>query len=156
MVRLGLKQGCPASPLLFSLFFDRVASAIQEAAADLHPPSHHIFTFLTLQLLILLFADDVALIAHSLDGLSHLYKAFKHFCSTNHLTINVQKTKAMVARDPTVGDSVTLDGDSFVRVEAFTYLGAVIDEGGTPHSIGQHIMSRASSSFGALCEFIGT
>jgi hypothetical protein len=27
-VKLGLKQGCPCSPLLFSLFFDRVSDAI--------------------------------------------------------------------------------------------------------------------------------
>lgn len=155
-VRLGLKQGCPASPLLFSLFFDRVASAIQAAAANLNPTPHHFFSFLTLQLLILLFADDVALIARSLDGLASIYKAFRHFCNNNHLTINPTKTKAMVARDDNIGDTITLEGDTFDRVPTFTYLGAVIDEDGTPGSIVLHIVQRARSSFGALCEFVGT
>lgn len=28
LIALGLKQGCPASPILFSLFFDRVETYI--------------------------------------------------------------------------------------------------------------------------------
>lgn len=155
-VRLGLKQGCPASPLLFSLFFDRVASAIQTAAANFSPTSNHFFSFLTLQLLILLFADDVALIARSLNGLATIYRAFKDFCNNNHLTINPTKTKAMVARDDTVGTTITLEGDTFDRVPTFTYLGAVIDQDGTPASIGLHVVQRARGSFSALCEFLGT
>ena len=29
-VRIGLKQGCPCSPVLFSIYFDRVAAALEE------------------------------------------------------------------------------------------------------------------------------
>lgn len=32
-VRVGLKQGCPCSPVLFSLYFDRVESAVQDYVA---------------------------------------------------------------------------------------------------------------------------
>ena len=31
-VLAGLKQGCPCSPLLFSVLFDRVEAVVQEAA----------------------------------------------------------------------------------------------------------------------------
>jgi hypothetical protein len=29
LVRIGVKQGCPASPILFSLFFDQVQAYVQ-------------------------------------------------------------------------------------------------------------------------------
>lgn len=95
-VRQGLKQGCPASPLLFSLLFDRVAAYVQAAVGALPTAAGDFYTFHTLQLLLLLFADDVALLARSEAGLGRLYRAFKGFCSQNHLTISSAKTKAMV------------------------------------------------------------
>lgn len=33
-VRQGLKQGCPCSPLVFSLYFDRVERYVREAVSS--------------------------------------------------------------------------------------------------------------------------
>jgi len=68
-VTMGLKQGCPCSPLLFSLFFDRVEAAVKLAAGSCTPYSRHFLRYLALQLLILLFADDVVLLAWTLQAL---------------------------------------------------------------------------------------
>ena len=88
----GLKQGCPCSPLLFSLLFARVEKVVVEAACHLLPTSRHFWEFLTMQLLLLLFADDVALIGRSPEGLEHLFLAFRDFCTASRLTINQDKS----------------------------------------------------------------
>ena len=60
-VTIGVKQGCPMSPCLFSLFFDRVSAYLQE-----HAPGRTRLRcpYLTaLIICILLYADDVVLLA---------------------------------------------------------------------------------------------
>ena len=125
-VRQGLKQGCPASPLLFSLLFDRVAAYVQAAVGALPTAAGNFYTFHTLQLLLLLFADDVALLARSEAGLGRLYRAFKGFCSQNHLTISSAKTKAMVQMPGPPPATITLDGDTYEVLPTFTYLGVTV------------------------------
>jgi hypothetical protein len=100
-VAKGLKQGCPCSPLLFSVLFDRVERVVREASADLTPASRHLCIFHSLQLLLLLFADDVALVARTQEGLERLFCAFREFCTTHRLAINGSKTHVMVVGDST-------------------------------------------------------
>ena len=66
-VNMGVKQGCPASPRVFCLFLDRVRDFI---AAHI-PRSWRAHTpFLALlATLILLYADDLVLIADSAEWL---------------------------------------------------------------------------------------
>ena len=64
---MGVKQGCPASPRVFYLFLDRVCDFIAAHA----PPSRGAHTpFLALlATFILLYADDLVLIADSAERL---------------------------------------------------------------------------------------
>lgn len=78
--------------------------------------------------MILLFADDVVLIAHSYQGLSAIYGAFKSFCIQHRLTISVEKTKAMITKGYTGGSHVSLGGDEFEVISQFRYLGVWMDE----------------------------
>ena len=66
-VYMGVKQGCPASPHVFCLFLDRERYFIAAHAS----PSWHIHTgFLALlATFILLYADDLVLIADSAERL---------------------------------------------------------------------------------------
>lgn len=68
-VALGLKQGCPCSPILFSLYFDRVEAAVQQAATAMGGGDGAFFQYATFQLLLLLFADDVVLVSRARAGL---------------------------------------------------------------------------------------
>ena len=76
-VNIGVKQGCPASPHVFCLFFDRVRDFIVAHA----PPSHRAHTpyLALLATFILLYADDVALIVASWERLQQHLHAFGHF-----------------------------------------------------------------------------
>ena len=95
-VRQRLDQAWAASPRRCSLLVDRVAAYVQAAVGAPPTATGGFYAFHTLQLLLLLFAEDVALRARSEAGLGRLYRAFKGFCSQNHLTISSAKTKAMV------------------------------------------------------------
>ena len=83
---MGVKQGCPASPRVFCLFFDRVQDFIAAHA----PPSRRAHTpFLALlATFILLYADDVVLIADSPERLQQLLHAFAHFADMNGMHIS--------------------------------------------------------------------
>ena len=60
MVNSGVKQGCPASPSVFALFIDRVSLYLREHWPGLKCPH-----LAAVALCILLYADDVALLADS-------------------------------------------------------------------------------------------
>jgi hypothetical protein len=96
-VRVGAKQGCPCSPNIFAAFFDRAYKAIfDELASAGRGASTDLVSLLSAQLVILFFADDVALIARSARGLRRVFRAFAGFCDREHLTVNREKTKVVV------------------------------------------------------------
>ena len=151
----GLKQGCPCSPLLFSIFFDRVERIVIEAFQEGASDQRHLLHFLTLVLVILLFADDVVLIAPSLHILGTVFRAFSDFCTTQCLSINQQKSKLLVVGDHSVPPAWHLDTWTFDRVDSFTYLGVELDQTGSPGHIISALATRATRAFGGLCDFVG-
>eukprot|EP00973_Karenia_brevis_P075389 10472842-Karenia_brevis.AAC.1 len=98
-------------------------------------------------IIILLYADDAALPADSVEDLQLAADIFVQFCNEMHLFVSVPKTKLMVfhaSEDEGVkyqNGAVTADGvavtiriyDQAVEaVRQFTYLGVVVDETGNP------------------------
>lgn len=86
----GVKQGDPLSPLLFGIFIDRIERWLAERApscgADLGQ-----------QLVrMLLYADDLALLAESETHLQQLLDALWAFCAEYDMEVNVRKTEIVV------------------------------------------------------------
>ena len=61
---VGVKQGCPLSPLLFSLYLDELESLQEKASEETDCPR-----LADILIAILLFADDIALFSYSQKGL---------------------------------------------------------------------------------------
>ena len=128
MCTAGVKQGCPLSPLLFGLYIDlleRKLLAIMTDAPKLH----------TLLVPILLFADDVILMATSLHGLQKQLDALSRFCLDYGLQVNLVKTKAMRFGSPSIlrkapSIDVMFDGTPIDVVSHFKYLGILFVESG--------------------------
>ena len=110
---LGVKQGCPLSPLLFGIFMDDMetllvaelgdAAALPTVAGRHMPPK--------------LFADDAFLIATTTAGLQPQLHFLQDYCNAKKLTVNTAETQVMMLRP---GGS---SGGRLVASEAFTYAG---------------------------------
>lgn len=81
---------------------------------------------------VLLYADDVAILAPSSEGLRRLFGAFSTFCSAEHLTISEKKTKVLISSPSWSSACFVAGAYSFEVVPAFRYLGITIDTTASP------------------------
>jgi hypothetical protein len=124
---LGVKQGCPLSPLLFALFVNDFESRVAACAvhgAPLRGSNRRVSH--------LFYADDLALISRSWQGLQALLDGTCQFSRGKGMLVNVQKSKIVVfntrvlpvRRSP--GGPVArwlYQGQELEVVGAFKYLG---------------------------------
>ena len=90
---VGVRQGCVLSPTLFSMFINQLADHMNERGrhgVQLLPDIMEIF--------ILLFADDVALLSTTPAGLQNQLNILQTCCENMQLNVNIDKTKVMVFR----------------------------------------------------------
>lgn len=119
---MGVKQGCPLSPTLFGLCIDQIEDFIPQALAE--EPDGPAIGMLTL--LLLIYADDVALFAHDIVSLQKLVDAMHTFCENTGLSINVNKTKFMLVRTQKrqeIQPTLMYQEKQIERVDSFMYLG---------------------------------
>ena len=84
-----MRQGCNLSPLLFSLFISDIDSHLSSNRADS-------ITLTNLKVQLLLFADDLVLLADSIQGLQDSLDKLSEYCQTWKLKINIDNTKGVV------------------------------------------------------------
>jgi hypothetical protein len=87
---IGVKQGCPLSPLLFGLYLDGLEKHLDALDGDSPPQLADIVVKL------LLYVDDLALMSETPQGLQKQIDALSEFCVERQLVINVRKTKVVV------------------------------------------------------------
>ena len=118
---VGVRQGCVMSPTLFSLFINQLANHINSKGV------HGVQLLPTLmELFILLFADDVALISTSPGGLQAQLNSLKVCCDELKLKVNIDKTKVMIFRKGGfVGqrEKWFFEGNALEVVNKYCYLG---------------------------------
>lgn len=119
---IGLKQGCMASPKLFILFVNQLASFLNDTdgvnGIQLSPNE--------IEILLLMFADDLALMSDTVLGLQRQLNALGTFCSDFGLTVNTKKTKIMVFKRGGVlarHERWTFNHEPLETVKSFTYVG---------------------------------
>lgn len=86
----GVKQGDPLSPLLFGLFIDRVEEWLHERASECGVQLGERLVR------VLLYADDLVLLANSPRQLQQLLDALHAFCAENCMHVNVAKSAVVV------------------------------------------------------------
>lgn len=138
----GIKQGCVLAPTLFGLFF---AAVLQDATSDLKSgvflqmrADGGLLNLARLRAKIkvrdivaheLQFADDCALVAHSLEDLQEITSHFASAAKSFGLTISLKKMEVLYQLAP--GSSyeeptVLIDDTRLNAVNKFCYLGSII------------------------------
>ena len=85
---LGLKQGCPLSPVLFNVYIDDLKNIFDDRCEPIDLQGNQINHFL--------YADDLVLLSTSGSGLQNCLTRLQNFSKAKHLTINTEKTKTMI------------------------------------------------------------
>ena len=117
----GLRQGCVLSPTLFSIIINEIATSVANEGK-------HGLQLLPglIELFILLFADDLALLSCSPHGLQVQLDCVHRLCMELGLKINTDKSKIMVFRKGGFlgrHEHWSIDGNQLEVVNRYAYLG---------------------------------
>ena len=117
----GIKQGCTASPILFSILIDEFSGIVENSGIR----GVQLFHELT-EILLLMFADDLALISDTVSGLQKLLYLLYEFCNDKGLIVNIAKTVIVVFKKSgglARNEFWTLGGVRLKVESSFTYVG---------------------------------
>ena len=145
---VGVKQGEPLSPLLFILFLNDVADELN-VKVNASSFDDSIAEF---QNFILLFADDTLLLANTVAELQLLLNKLKVYCKKWNITVNINKTKAMLFKCSNRPEQFELfyDGLIIEAVRNFIYLGVNVSCNGIFFNVQKHLSEQASKALFAL------
>ncbi|KAK3511328.1 hypothetical protein QTP70_000378 [Hemibagrus guttatus] len=135
-VHVGLRQGCPLSPVLFIVFMDRI-SRCSQGLEGVQFGDHRISS--------LIFADDVVLLAPSSLDLQHALGRFATECEAAGMRVSTSKSEAMVLDRKKVACTLQVGGEVLPQVEEFKYLGVLFtSEGRMEREIDRRISAAAA------------
>ena len=145
----GVRQGCPLSPLLFSLFVSDLEDTLKSTSSGKIRIGEQDIT-------IVMFADDLVLLADSSDGLRQSLSVLQDYCRTWHLTINAEKTKVMICSNvsPSAHFSFYINDTEIEITPSINYLGLVLTSNGSMTSAISSLTNQARKAVFALLKKI--
>ena len=143
---VGVKQGCPLSPTLFSIFID----AFEEYLLDNRPAQHWTCEIMGRRVPLLLYADDLVLLATTEGELQLMLNLLDSFTRDNDLTVNLAKTAVVSftrARNMPVV-SVTFQQAPVQQLQTYKYLGIIFHwRSGIKHGAHDRILAARKALF---------
>ena len=143
---LGLKQGCPLSPLLFNFYINDIGSYLKNnnTERDLAVQGTKVNHFL--------YADDLVLLSETKEGLQEHLDGLKKFSDDKELTVSIQKSVVMVFNRAGRKSKIqlTYDGQILSTVQSFTYLGVDISASGSFSSGIRSLITKAKKAMAPL------
>ena len=143
--KVGLKQGCNLSPLLFNLFINDLLSEINGQFLD--SP-----TLNGVPINGLMYADDLVLISESENGLQVLLDILHNYTKKWFLQVNKSKTKYMridrFKSSPL--HNIKLGETPLEKVDEYCYLGTIFTSNGSLNSAGKALHEKARKAMYGL------
>ena len=123
----GITQGSPLSPTMWSLFGDGLIRFVQARCPHIGPR-----TLDGLRVCILLFADDIKLLATCEEDLQVLLDVVKEWCQMMNMMVNALKTHILIFPAPKPVDTAVFkyDGQPLEVVKSTKYLGIMFSSQG--------------------------
>jgi len=88
---IGVKQGCPLSPTIFDIYTDKLERCLEEGSCTRT-------TLAGIVIILLLYVNDIVLLAKMPSDLHHQLRFLKDFFSNMGMSINTDKTKVMIIK----------------------------------------------------------
>ena len=142
----GVRQGCPCSPLLFSLVYERIVQAVT-TTLGYRVLRRTALEIADVALSLLLYADDLLVCSRSIEGASRLVAGCAAFCAAEGLTIHPQKSKVLAIAVPTT-TAVRLGDLPLPFVTGVRYLG--LELSGAPGQLTTHLARRLQTAEAAF------
>ena len=121
-VPLGIKQGGINSPEFFGCYIDDISILLRDLSIGCH--------ILGVFLAMILFADDLCLLAPTRNALDRMIRTCAAYCKEFGLTFNTSKSKIMVFSKNNIDidnlSPIQLNGRDIEYVDSITYLGATL------------------------------
>ena len=152
-VHCGLRQGCILSPLLFNLFINDLAIFIKSLDLGIELGGEKVC--------LLLYADDIVLLAESSSELQILLNALNDWCGRNHMSVNTAKSNVVHFRPKSISRTntvFTFGNGNIETIDQYTYLGVVLSEHLDYDIMTKAVAQSASSALGLLiakCKTMG-
>ena len=151
---IGVKQGCPLSPLLFGLYIDDLEATITGSSGVMLPHLNNV------DISLLLYADDLALMSSTSSGLAVQFETLTRYAERWGLSINIKKTKIVTfcskrqygSRD---APQLNIGADTIQEVDTFSYLGMELHSTAAVTGAGAHralLGERALHALQARCK----
>ena len=137
----GVRQGCLLSPLLFSIYSERMMRDALDQTTDGIKVGGEIIMDIR-------FADDQAMIADTEAGLQRIMNHLDQKSKEFNMAINMKKTKVMkVSRSGERDINISLNGMKIEQVKKFQYLGSIISSDGRSQDEIKARLSMARTAF---------
>lgn len=126
----GVKQGDPLSPLLFGLFIDKIEEFLKVRFPNIG------VTLLHKIIQVLLYADDLAMMAETAEEMQHLLDGLLAFCRATGMQVSIKKSEIVVfnmkfcpPQERAKAATLHYDGHVLVLKPSFIYLGIIMADG---------------------------
>ena len=120
ILKWGVKQGEPLSSCLFGLFIDRLEKVFNDVLGQ-----EMGVRLKVMFLKMLLFADDLVLLAESVTGFQAMLDVLSFFCRINIMTVNIKKSEVVFFNSLSRDYTFKYDGHVLDIKDKFIYLGVL-------------------------------